>query len=287
MTGSATTEAGLAQYLTDWSPSPTTTSDVISRDRVQQLAATLDIREQFGDGDSLPPLWHWVFFLDWPATAELGPDGHPRNGHFLPPIPHRRRMFAGGRLTVEEPLRIGDTVDRESHISSTAIKQGRSGEMLFVTVRHLYRHNGAVCLVEEQDLVYRSDTGAGTTFSRGDEPLSPPTVPWWTEPATDPALLFRFSALTGNAHRIHFDEAYTTGTEGYPGLVVHGPLLAIYLAELVRAHCTVGQFSFKLQRPVFVGDNIRVQGRLDGSDVELSVVSGGNNIHVTAHAVVI
>lgn len=285
MMASPSARWGIATHLTDWSPTPVRTTDVISRHQVQQLAATLNIQEQFGDGDPLPLLWHWVFFLDWPPTAELGADGHPREGHFLPPIPHRRRMFAGGRVTVDEPLRIGDTVERESTVVSTEIKHGRSGEMLFVTVRHLYRHDDAVRVVEEQDLVYRSDPGASTRFNRADEPMEPPTAPWWSAPAPDPVLLFRFSALTGNAHRIHYDEAYTTGTEGYPGLVVHGPLLAIYLSELVRARAAVGEFAFTLRRPVFVGDHFRVEGRPEGRTVSLAVVSGTDDVHVTAQAV--
>ncbi|MBU8822452.1 FAS1-like dehydratase domain-containing protein [Mycolicibacterium goodii] len=282
---SALTATGLDRFLTDWSPGPTITEDILSGLRLQQLAATLDIGEQFADGDPVPPLWHWVFFLDWPPSAELGADGHPRDGHFLPPIPNRRRMFAGGRLTVRQPLRVGHPAQRESRIASTALKRGRSGELLFVTVRHVYRHDGTVRLVEEQDLVYRSDTGAATPFERADQPLPTVTVPWSTSPQTDPALLFRFSALTGNAHRIHYDHAYATGIEGYPDLVVHGPLLAIYLSELVRAQGFVREFSFKLQRPVFVGDSIRVQGQPDGGTVDLAVVSGAGDVHATAHAV--
>jgi 3-methylfumaryl-CoA hydratase len=160
-------------------------------------------------------------------------------------------MFAGGRLKIHAPLQIGGLVNRESRISATAIKQGRSGEMLFVTVRHTYGQDGAVRIIEEQDLVYRSDSGGTTPFTRVDEPLRPPFVPWWTTPVTDPTLLFRFSALTGNAHRIHYDEPYSTGTEGYPGLVVHGPLLAVYMAGLVRANAvaTIREFTFRLHRP--------------------------------------
>ncbi len=280
------TEAGLAAFVADWQPGPIDAHDVISAERAAQLAATLDLETAPGAGDPLPLLWQWVHFLDWPRTEELGPDGHPRNGHFLPPIPHRRRMFAGGRLAVTEPLIIGEPAMRHSEVLKTAVKHGRTGELLFVTVRHTYRQGDAVRIVEEQDLVYRSDDGASTPFARVSAPLPPPQTPWVEHPQTHPALLFRFSALTGNAHRIHYDEAYTTSTEGFPALVVHGPLLAVYLAELVRAKVpdrAIGDFTFRLQKPVFVGDDIRVQGT-PGDPIELAVVSGAGDVHASATA---
>jgi 3-methylfumaryl-CoA hydratase len=283
-----TPPVGLREFIAGWTPAPATASDVLSAQRVQQLAATLDIDELFVDGSPLPPLWHWAFFLDWPRTEVLGPDGHPRDGDFLPPIPNRRRMFAGGRLTVEAPLLVGRHVTRQSEIAGAAVKHGRTGEMFFMTVRHSYIQGDSLRMVEEQDLVYRSDAGASTTFGRAAEDLAASTAPWSTCPVTNPQLLFRFSALTGNAHRIHYDEAYTTGTEGYPGLVVHGPLLALYMAELVRsatAGDTIRDFSFRLQRPVFVGDPIRVEGTPSGSSIRLAVVSGAATVHATATAV--
>ena len=280
--------SGLEDYIADWTPAPTTAHDTLTAQRVQEVAAMLDLDEQFADGDPLPLLWQWAFFLDWPRTDELGPDGHPRNGHFLPPIPNRRRMFAGGRATVTAPLQVGRQVVRHSEIAATTVKHGRTGELLFVTVRHTYRQDDALHLVEEQDLVYRSDDGASTPFTRPTESLATPTTPWSATPVTNPALLFRFSALTGNAHRIHYDEAYTTAVEGYPGLVVHGPLLAVYMAELVRAKATnqtVRDFSFRLQRPVFLGDAIRVQGTPTASSVELAVTSGLSTVHASSTAV--
>lgn len=275
----------MQQFITGWKPSRIDTTDVISAQRMNQLAATLNLGQHFDEGDPVPLLWHWASFLDWPATAQLGPDGHPADGHFLPPIPNRRRMFAGGRLTVDQPLKIGLDIDRQSEVSSMAVKHGRSGEMLFVTVCHTYRQNSVVCLVEEQDLVYRSGSGAATPFRRSEVPLGPPPVPFWCTPAIDSALLFRFSALTGNAHRIHYDEPYATGIEGYPGLVVHGPLLAVLMAELVPAEQPVREFTFRLHKPVFLGDVVRLQGQPDGPAVDLAVVSGGNVVHASAQAV--
>lgn len=278
---------GLHAFVADWRPERVTADDVISTRVADQLAATLDIGQRFEVGDALPLLWQWVFFLDWPATAQLGPDGHPARGALLPPIPDRRRMFAGGRVRAHRPLRLGEQATRESEVVDTALKHGWTGEMFFVTVRHTYRQDGTVCLVEDQDLVYRSDSGSATSFGRVTEPLAAATAPWYRCPRTHPALLFRFSALTGNAHRIHYDEVYATRTEGYPGLVVHGPLLAIYLAELVRTHQpdrTVAHFEFRLHKPIFAGDDMRIEGTPGDGAVDLAVVSGGANVHASAKA---
>jgi 3-methylfumaryl-CoA hydratase len=285
MTESAATTS-LADYVADWHPQPVLVEDTIAAAGVNRLAATLDLDQRFRDGDALPLLWQWIFFLDWPRTSELGPDGHPRDGVFLPPIPNRRRMFAGGRVTVHTPLRIGLPAQRHSEVAAKNVKHGRTGEMLFVTVRHTYRQDGAECITEEQDLVYRSDDGTSTPFARSTEPAAASTAPWSAHPHTHPGLLFRFSALTGNAHRIHYDEAYTTGVEGFPALVVHGPLLAVYMAELLRAHApaAVARFEFRLQKPVFVGDDIRVEGTPSDSGVELAVVSGSESRHAAATA---
>jgi 3-methylfumaryl-CoA hydratase len=277
---------GLGDHIADWTPSPVITDDLIGAQRANELAATLDLDDTFAEGDPLPLLWQWLYFLDWPKTQALGADGHPRDGHFLPPIPNRRRMFAGGRVAVVEPLLVGAPAVRRSEVTATMVKHGRTGEMLFVTVRSEYRQDDAVRLVEEQDLVYRSESGAATPFARVTEPLAVPATPWQQEPTTHPALLFRFSALTGNAHRIHYDEAYTTGTEGFPALVVHGPLLAIYMAELVRAAARrPRKFEFALRKPVFVGDAIGVQGTPGDGTAELTVVSGDGTVHAQASAV--
>ena len=289
MTPTSAAADGLSRYISDWQPEAVDCTDVVTAPRAQALADTLDLADKPAAQDPLPPLWHWVYFPDWPATAELGPDGHPAAGHFLPPIPNRRRMFAGGRVTMTAPLVVGEPANRHSAIADTRVKHGRTGEMLFVTIRHSYRQNGEVRLVEEQDLVYRSDEGATTSFTRIVEPLAEPSTPWTAQPHTHPVLLFRFSALTGNAHRIHYDEPYAVNGEGYPGLVVHGPLLALYMAELVRANSggrAVAGFEFRLQRPVFVGDEIRVQGAPSNGDgpVELTVVSGRGTTHASANA---
>jgi 3-methylfumaryl-CoA hydratase len=279
---------GLEQYVSDWRPEPLSSTEVLTTQRAAELAATLDLDLSPQPGDALPPMWHWVYFTEWPATADLGPDGHPRDGRFLPPIPNRRRMFAGGRSTIHAPLLLGQEATRNAEVISTKVKHGKTGELLFVTVRYEFSQDGQPRMTEEQDLVYRSDTGSSTPFQRVSEPLPARSAPWVSEPATHPALLFRYSAVTANAHRIHYDEQYTTQVEGFPGLVVHGPLLAMYMSELARANGErpLHSFQFRLLRPVFVGDAIRAQGTpaADGATAELSVISGAANVHASAQA---
>ncbi|AQA03449.1 hypothetical protein BVC93_14690 [Mycobacterium sp. MS1601] len=278
----------LDRYIQGWNPQTLTSTENLTVDTAQRFAATLDLDVNIGGGDRLPPMWHWFYFTEFAPTAELGDDGHPRDGHFLPPIPHRRRMFAGARLRIHEPMLLGQQATRTSELVTTKVKQGRTGELLFVTVRNEFSQNGSARMTEEQDLVYRSDSGAATPFVKVNEPLEAPTAPWVSEPHTHPALLFRFSALTANAHRIHYDQEYTTTVEGFPGLVVHGPLLALYMSELARTNSDrpLTSFDFRLLKPVFVGDPIRVQGApaADGAAAELSVVSGAGILHATSTA---
>lgn len=287
MTHPAPTHPGLDHFVTNWHPAPILSQDDLAPSPAKHLAATLDSEETFADGTALPLPWHWLYFHDWPKAGDLGADGHPRDGHFLPPIPHRRRMFAGSRIKQHHPLRLGASATKHTSLARIQPKRGRTGEMLFVTERSEYRQDGALAVVEEQNLVYRSDTGSTTDFSRASEPFEEPTRPWIAQPRPDTALLFRFSALTANAHRIHYDHPYTTETEGYPDLVVHGPLLAIYMADLAHRRSggrVLTSFEFRLQHPVFLGDPLRVEGTPAADDVhvELSIISGGGRVNATA-----
>jgi 3-methylfumaryl-CoA hydratase len=273
-----------------WAPEPLETAGTLAAWPGAAFAALLDLPGAPGEGDPLPPLWHWFHLLDHPRQSELGDDGHPAQGRFFPPIPYRRRMIAGGRLRVTEPLRVGDEVVRRSSLAAVQQKQGRSGELVFVTVRSEFRRPGSddVLLTEEQDVVYRSQPpGQG----RSEQPPGAPDdgpADWRFETATDPAVLFRFSALTYNAHRIHYDLPYVTGVEGYPGLVVHGPLLALLLLEIPRRHhpdALVTAFDYRLGRPVFSGATVVTRGSADGPDrLVLSAAATGAPTAVTGSA---
>lgn len=278
--------AAVAEHISEWKPTPVVSACNLTVEPAQRLAATLDLDDTVKAGAVLPPLWHWVYFNDWPSTADLGEDGHPAVGNFLPPIPNRRRMFAGGRVFTTTPLILELAAEKRSAVADVKVKNSGAGELLFVTIRHEFHQRGDLCLVEEQDVVYRS----GETRSSGSRPTASPTeasAHWTSRPITSAQLLFRFSSLTANAHRIHYDHEYATATEGFSGLVVHGPLLALFMAELIRANapgCAVREFDFRLRRPVIVGDGFHVQGRPEGTTVDLSVVSDRGSTHASARA---
>ncbi|MGQ0479824.1 MAG: FAS1-like dehydratase domain-containing protein [Pseudonocardia sp.] len=296
--------SGLAEYLDGWSPEPLHRVDTVGRRAVDAFAGLLD---QQPPDEILPPMWHWFGFLDHPAQAALGTDGHPADGHFLPPIPHRRRMFAGGRWRARRPLRIGQEIGRESSVHSVQPKTGRSGEMVFVTIRHEFTVDGSPAAVEEQDIVYRSESPASPELATARPVVGAAEPPAGTtagpdtpvpdpEPAEhelriepDPTLLFRFSALTYNAHRIHYDQPYATGVEGYPGLVVHGPLLALVALELPRRHHPeriVSELRYRLRRPAFAGAPVVASGWPANRDgwCELSVGEAARPPSLTATA---
>ncbi|MEU7817379.1 MaoC family dehydratase N-terminal domain-containing protein [Pseudonocardia sp. NPDC049154] len=274
---------GIAEYVEGWEPGPVEVREVLDRVPSDSFAGLLDQTSPIdatGQGSTaLPPLWTAFHFLERPATAELGEDGHPREGHFLPPIPNRRRMFAGGRLTVHSPLRVGDEVTRRSALSSITPKSGRSGDMLFVTLTHEYLRAGEVAQVEEHDVVYREQEpgaarAAAPAAPKPREPEPPAPGEWQAVLRPDEVLLFRMSALTYNAHRIHHDLPYTRDVEGFPGLVVHGPLLALMLLELPRRFAPdrqVAEFSYRLRRPAFAGAPVVATGKPDGSDLVCGV----------------
>ena len=218
----------------------------------------------------VPPLWHWMLFQDWRAPDGVGTDGHPRRGGFLPPV-HAlpRRMWAGGRLHFHDhALRADDRVARLSTITAIRETSGGSGALVFVTVRHEIVGPRGPVLTEEHDIVYRGTAGAAV---RAAEPAPPFTADVRLDLVPDTLLLFRYSALTGNGHRIHYDQPYVTGEEGYPGLVVHGPLQATLLAQAML-DAAPGQrllrFAFRGKRPCFAGNALSVVARVDGDGAQ-------------------
>ncbi|EHR53592.1 hypothetical protein SacmaDRAFT_5476 [Saccharomonospora marina XMU15] len=274
----------LRTQLDGWQPEPTVDRDVVSAGPVAALSAVLDQLPAAREGEPLPPLWHWLHFLEWPRQQELGADGHPSAGHFLPPIPNRRRMFAGGRSRVNSPLLVGVEAERISTLDSVAVKQGSTGEMVFVTVRSELRQRGQIRVVDEVDYVYRSGEDSRRVFEPASGPPPESSHSWQLPVDTDPTLLFRFSALTANAHRIHYDSPYATQVERYPGLVVHGPLLVLLMLELVRRDepRPVRSLDYRLRRPVFCGEPVLVHGEPAGSSAELAVSGAGGHTHATA-----
>ncbi|WP_249744903.1 FAS1-like dehydratase domain-containing protein [Burkholderia pyrrocinia] len=247
-------------------------TDLISAERAVAFAATLDHPIVPAAGDALLPAWHWLYFWSIAQQAELGPDGHPRKGGFLPDLGLPRRMWAGGRLTFERPLTIGAIATRTSRVLSIERKEGRSGTLGFVTVEHVIESAGAVAIREEHDIVYR---GAAAPGAAAPAPQAAPDHAQWQRDITpDEVLLFRYSALTFNGHRIHYDRTYARDVEGYPDLVVHGPLISTLLLDLAARSlpgATVREYAYRAVRPTFLGNTFSVCGRVanDGTTVEL------------------
>jgi 3-methylfumaryl-CoA hydratase len=255
--------------LRNWIGRTEQASDIITPVPATALAATLDRHEtSWLSGDRLPELWHWLYFLPMHAQSELGPDGHLRRGGFLPPVPLPRRMWAGSRIEFHEPLAIGEAALRRSSVADVSEKQGRSGALVFVKVRHEISHENVgtgsrAAITEEHDIVYRDLPPPGEAAAGG---VAAPTDAQF-ERAIDPTpvLLFRYSALTFNPHRIHYDLKYCREEESYPGLVVHGPLQATLLLDLLhRAHpqARLRRFEFRALRPLFDTAPFAVCGRL-------------------------
>jgi 3-methylfumaryl-CoA hydratase len=274
----------LSSYVDSWAPEPVTVLDSLQAGPAAALSAVLDLPDAAAADGVLPPLWHWLYFLAWPPRQALGADGHPREGRFMPPLPDRQRMWAGGRCEIVSPLRLGEDAERVSSLGAVSVKEERG--MLFVTERHEFRQRGRVCVVEEQDIVYRSGRTAGRHPSSLDHGAVPQAAdPWRLAVQTDPVLLFRFSALTANAHRIHYDAPYAREEEGYPGLLVHGPLLALLMLELPRRQAPqsrVRSLSYRLRRPVFAGEHLAICGTPSGSQADLRVATHREGRHATA-----
>jgi 3-methylfumaryl-CoA hydratase len=245
--------------------------DPLSRAQAQAAQAMLDEPgAALADGDALPLPWHWFYFLPRAPQAALDADGHPQRGGFLPPIPYPRRMFAGARIQWHQPLRVGRPAQREGDIRDVVMKSGKTGALAFVTVAYRFLQDGVLCLEEEQDIVYR-EPGAPVPAPQAAALPAPPAGCWSRLLQPDSRLLFRFSALTFNAHRIHYDRAYATEVEGYPGLVVHGPLTAVLLLQLVRQSTPrpVRAFSFRGVAPLFDLGPIRLLATPAGDTVAL------------------
>ncbi len=262
-----------APDITDWVGKTEVVHDPLSATQAQAAAAMFDAHNvTLSEHSALPALWQWFYFVPRAAQSTLDSDGHPVRGGFLPPVALPRRMFAGSRVLVHQPLRLGVPATREGVIHDVTTKSGRSGSLAFVTVRYRFLQEGALCLEEEQDIVYR-EPGAPVAAPVAMPFADPPSDALVQDVTPDSRLLFRFSALTFNAHRIHYDRDYALHEEGYPGLVVHGPLTAMLLMQLAeraeqqRADTQgeragrVSSFNFRGIAPLFDGAPFRLQAR--------------------------
>lgn len=221
------------------------TTDAMDPARAIALAASLGV--DWSEGAALPPFFHQAYFWQALPEAELGRDGHPARGGLIPDMGLPRRMWAGGRLAFHAPLRAGIPARKVTTVEGIARKEGRSGPLAFVTLRHEIAQRGVPCVSEWQDIVYRADPAPGAAAP--DPPRAPARAEVEERRRFSPTLLFRYSALTFNGHRIHYDLDYCREVEGYPGLVVHGPLLAQYL--MLAAPVPLRVFRFRATAPLF------------------------------------
>ncbi|QCO57732.1 protein dehydratase (plasmid) [Pseudorhodobacter turbinis] len=254
-------------HLRQWIGREDQAHEVLSSTLAQRLYATLDREGPTEDGADAPLLTHHCLCQPLVSTAELGPDGHPKRGGFLPPVPLPRRMWAGGALQFHSAPRVGEDITRQSVIEDVTMKSGRSGALCFVAVRHNFSSPRGPILSERQDIVYREATPSGTAA----KPTPAPHGEERREISASPAFLFRYSALTFNSHRIHYDLPYAMDEEFYPGLVVHGPLqamlLAQYAADLMGR--TPSSFSFRSMAPIFGGGSFFLHAQKQGDDLKL------------------
>jgi 3-methylfumaryl-CoA hydratase len=271
--------------LQRWIGRTQTRIDVLSAAPVAALSASLDHEHPRAlPGDSLPECWHWLYFQEAVAASGLAVDGHALRGGFLPPVSLPRRMWAGGRLRFAAPLYLGDEVRRVSTITTVRHKKGRSGELVFVTVCHQIFHGDNLAIEEEQDLVYRAPTAANVV------PLprpAPAVAQWSREVRPNAVLLFRYSALTFNSHRIHYDRDYAMQEEGYASLVMQGPLSATLLLDMLHRELPAAEvtaFEFRAIRPLLEGTPLQLQGRRDDQQVSLWILDAAGALAMEAQA---
>ena len=260
----------MSSEFSDWIGRSEEVTDIIEPARSNALRAALGDPVFRVAGDDMPLLHHWLYFWNVQPPSGLGEDGHPAKGGFLPPVPLPRRMWAGGRVEFVAPMRLGERVTKVSKILDVQEKTGKTGRLVFVTVEHRLTGENGLAVIEEQDLVYREPAAPGSISApSGQGPA--PEAPWCETVNPDTVLLFRYSALTMNGHRIHYDLPYARDEEAYPALVVHGPLQASLLIDLAarRLDKPIAKFSFRGQQPAFAGAPLFVCGEMsdDGASV--------------------
>lgn len=264
-----------------WTGRRTTSQAVLDPGQANRLAVTLDQTPDFAVGDALPPAWHWLYFHDLVPATDLGPDGHPRPGVTMPPSLPPRRMWAAGRIDFVAPLRLGQEVTRSSTIRTITPKDGRTGRLMFVTMDHELEAGGEIGVREEQTVVYREATAPAA----GSAPPAPDAPDFSETWRLDNAALFRYSALTFNSHRIHYDADYARDVEGYPDLVVHGPLLLTLLLDAAtRRGIDLESVRYRAVSPVFLPDPFTVNGRHDDDGLALWAASSSGRLAMDATA---
>lgn len=267
----------VSQYQA-WVGSTETAEDIVTPHVVRGMRALLDHEAVAAEGEELPPAWHWLFTNPAAPQSKLGPDGHPERGGFLPPVALPRRMWAGSNVEFHAPIRVGDRLQRVSRVESVTAKAGSTGALVFVIVRHEITSVSGGRTVDTQRIVYREAAAGGNAAPAKQEPV-PKAGEFSRTTKPDEVLLFRFSALTFNGHRIHYDHPYTTQVEGYPGLVVHGPLVALAMLDCLHGmlpQARVKTFEFTPRRPLTLAVGaMTAHARREGGGYALWMEAGG------------
>ena len=254
-----------------WLEKQTSIESFIDPAQVQKLEATLDRAPSLSAGDYLPPAWHWLYFHEKATASDLGKDGHTRLGVTMPDFPLPRRMWAGGNIKWLNPVVIGIDAKRNSKILSIEEKTGRTGELIFVTVEHQIHQSGRLCIQEEHNIVYRSEAKISSATPPEMASIDSDFSANWN---FDETTLFRYSALTFNSHRIHYDVDYTREVEGYAGLIVHGPLLATLILDLAKQNgCSFNEFQYRAKSPVMLPNGFTVHGNREPDQTKLWVAN--------------
>ena len=248
--------------LADWIGNTETAECDVTAAPADILAATFDRDDALlQPGDPIPPGWHWYYFHEVVPLAETGPDGHPKRGGFMPPVPLPRRMWAGSELSFHRPITVGERITKTSTITDVTVKKGTAGTLCFVTARHEIAGVGGLATVEDHTTVYLGEAAPGAGAPK--PPPAPAEAVWKRAIHPDPVMLFRYSAVTMNSHRIHYDHAYVTEFEGYPGLVVHGPLTTTLLLDLFRREmpdAVPTRFKVRAVSPLYDTHDFTVEG---------------------------
>jgi 3-methylfumaryl-CoA hydratase len=270
----------------DWIGKSETRSDIITPGLLQRFCATIDTTPT----EDVPQGLHWCLCLPDISTSELGKDGHPEKGGFLPPIALPRRMWASSSVSFEQPLRLSDEISRVSSIASIEEKSGRSGDLMFVAIDHETHVGDRVAIRERQNIVYREPaTNAAPAKQASTKPADLSGWDWQQKIMPSEAMLFRYSALTFNSHRIHYDRPYAVQEEGYPGLVVQGPLIATLLLNLAASKLgsnKLSSFSFRGNSPAFANAAIYLVGKRKGYSITLAVLGNDGQEIMAAQAAI-
>jgi len=274
--------------IAEWVGREQSETDIASPRDAQRLAAAVGRTAAPAAGEPLPACWHWALFQPLVPNNELGPDGHPKAGEFLPALPLPRRMFTGIEVETQAPLLLGDTIRRRSVIEAITPKEGKSGALVFVTMRHTWEGERSGVIVEKHSFVYR---GADSGKEKPASPLVPASEPAWSwqeDIKADPVLVFRFAAAVFNAHRIHYDRPYATEVEHYAERLVPGRLAALLLLEALgrRTSRAVTRFAFQAKKPIWVGETMTLEGiSAEADKIDLRVRTGQGASAMQASAV--